>query len=55
MTDRMRILTVVGTRPEIIRLSRVIARMEADPQIEHVSCTPGRMGSQCSATCSSPN
>ena len=28
--SRLRVLTVVGTRPEIIRLSRVIARLEED-------------------------
>lgn len=28
--SRLRVLTVVGTRPEIIRLSRVIARLEQD-------------------------
>ena len=28
--SRLRVLTVVGTRPEIIRLSRVIARLERD-------------------------
>lgn len=28
--NRLKVLTVVGTRPEIIRLSRVIARLEAD-------------------------
>lgn len=28
--NRLRVLTVVGTRPEVIRLSRVIARLEQD-------------------------
>jgi UDP-N-acetylglucosamine 2-epimerase len=35
MNKRLKLITVVGTRPEIIRLSRVIAAMEESPAIEH--------------------
>lgn len=38
----MKVLTVVGTRPEIIRLSRVIARLDATPGIEHVLVHTGQ-------------
>src|SRR6476646_10605517 len=31
----MKVLTIVGTRPELIRLSRVIARLEAEPDMDH--------------------
>lgn len=31
----MKVLTIVGTRPELIRLSRVIARLEREPDTEH--------------------
>lgn len=33
--QRLKVATVVGTRPEIIRLSRVIAALDASPAIEH--------------------
>lgn len=32
---QLKVMTVVGTRPEIIRLSRVIARLEAEPAVKH--------------------
>ena len=32
---KLKVLTVVGTRPEIIRLSRVIARLDESPAIDH--------------------
>ncbi|HLP15727.1 MAG TPA: UDP-N-acetylglucosamine 2-epimerase (non-hydrolyzing) [Bacteroidota bacterium] len=32
---QLHVMTVVGTRPEIIRLSRVIARLESEPAIRH--------------------
>ena len=35
-----RIMTIVGTRPEIIRLSRVIARL--DDTVEHMLVHTGR-------------
>ena len=37
---RMKVATVVGTRPEIIRLSRVIAAL--DRYMEHVLSIPAR-------------
>ena len=40
MTGRMRVLTVVGTRPEIIRLSAVIRRLE--DQTDHVLVHTGQ-------------
>jgi UDP-N-acetyl-L-fucosamine synthase len=33
---RIKVLTVVGTRPEIIRLSRVISKLDATEAIDHV-------------------
>jgi UDP-N-acetylglucosamine 2-epimerase len=38
----MKVLTIVGTRPEIIRLSRVVARLEATEGIEHVLVHTGQ-------------
>lgn len=38
----MKVLTVVGTRPEVIRLSRVMARLDATPGIEHVLVHTGQ-------------
>ncbi len=38
----MKVLTVLGTRPEIIRLSRVIARLDDTPGIEHVLVHTGQ-------------
>jgi len=35
-------MTVVGTRPEIIRLSRVIARLDESPAIEHIIVHTGQ-------------
>lgn len=35
MIKKLKVVTVVGTRPEIIRLSRVIASLDASPSIEH--------------------
>lgn len=35
-------MTVVGTRPEIIRLSRVIASLDASPAIEHIFVHTGQ-------------
>jgi UDP-N-acetylglucosamine 2-epimerase (non-hydrolysing) len=40
MTDRMTVLTIVGTRPEIIKLSRVIA--ELDEHTRHVLVHTGQ-------------
>ena len=38
----MKIMTIVGTRPEIIRLSRVIARLDATEGIDHVLVHTGQ-------------
>lgn len=38
----MKVMTVVGTRPEIIRLARVIARLDATEGIEHVLVHTGQ-------------
>jgi len=39
---RLRVLTVVGTRPELIRLSRVIARLDAEAAIDHTLVHTGQ-------------
>jgi len=39
---KMKVITIVGTRPEIIRLSRVIARLNASPAIEHILIHTGQ-------------
>ncbi len=38
----MKVCTVLGTRPEIIRLSRVMACIEATPEMEHVLVHTGQ-------------
>lgn len=38
----MKVMTIVGTRPEIIRLSRVIHRLDATESIEHVLVHTGQ-------------
>lgn len=38
----MRVMTVVGTRPEIIRLSAVLRRLDSTPGIEHVLVHTGQ-------------
>jgi UDP-N-acetylglucosamine 2-epimerase (non-hydrolysing) len=35
-------MTVIGTRPEIIRLSRVMAALDASPSIEHITVHTGQ-------------
>jgi UDP-N-acetylglucosamine 2-epimerase len=42
MNKQLRLLTVVGTRPEIIRLSRVMAKMDESPAIEHIIVHTGQ-------------
>jgi UDP-N-acetylglucosamine 2-epimerase len=42
MPTKLKVMTVVGTRPEIIRLSRVIARLDESPAIEHVLVHTGQ-------------
>lgn len=39
---KLRVMTVVGTRPEIIRLSAVIKRLEASGAIEHILVHTGQ-------------
>lgn len=39
---KLKVMTVVGTRPEIIRLSRVIAALDASDAIEHVLVHTGQ-------------
>jgi UDP-N-acetylglucosamine 2-epimerase (non-hydrolysing) len=42
MGKRLKVLTVVGTRPEIIRLSRVMAQLDASEAIEHITVHTGQ-------------
>lgn len=39
---KLKVMTVVGTRPEIIRLSRVITRLDNEPAINHVLVHTGQ-------------
>jgi UDP-N-acetylglucosamine 2-epimerase (non-hydrolysing) len=39
---RLKVMTVVGTRPEIIRLSRVMAALDSSKAIEHVTVHTGQ-------------
>lgn len=39
---KLKVMTVVGTRPEIIRLSRVIAALDASEAIEHILVHTGQ-------------
>ena len=39
---KLKVLTVVGTRPEIIRLSCVLQKLDASPAIDHVLVHTGR-------------
>ena len=40
--NKFKILTVVGTRPEIIRLSRVFNALDTSKSIEHYSVHTGQ-------------
>lgn len=42
MKERLKVMTVVGTRPEIIRLSRVMAKLDESNAIEHVIVHTGQ-------------
>lgn len=42
MKTQLKVMTVVGTRPEIIRLSRVMAALDASEAIEHVIVHTGQ-------------
>lgn len=39
---KLKVMTVVGTRPEIIRLSRVMSALDASPAVEHVLVHTGQ-------------
>jgi UDP-N-acetylglucosamine 2-epimerase len=39
---KLKVMSVVGTRPEIIRLSRVMAALDASPAIEHITVHTGQ-------------
>lgn len=39
---KLKVMSVVGTRPEIIRLSRVMSALDASPSIEHISVHTGQ-------------
>lgn len=40
--NKLKVITVVGTRPEIIRLSRVIAKLDETESIEHILVHTGQ-------------
>ncbi|MBN1905488.1 MAG: UDP-N-acetylglucosamine 2-epimerase (non-hydrolyzing) [Deltaproteobacteria bacterium] len=42
MENKMKVMTVVGTRPEIIRLSRVMAALDKSEAIEHITVHTGQ-------------
>lgn len=42
MIKKLKVLTVVGTRPEIIRLACVLKKLDASPAIEHVLVHTGQ-------------
>jgi UDP-N-acetylglucosamine 2-epimerase (non-hydrolysing) len=42
MKSRLKIMTVVGTRPEIIRLSLVIKKLDISPAVEHILVHTGQ-------------
>jgi len=42
MREKLKVMTVVGTRPEIIRLARVMATLDASEAIEHVIVHTGQ-------------
>ena len=42
MKKKIKVVTIVGTRPEIIRLSEVIKALDADKDIEHILVHTGQ-------------
>lgn len=42
MNEKLKVVTVVGTRPEIIRLARVMAALDASAAIEHIIVHTGQ-------------
>ena len=41
-TKKLKVMTVVGTRPEIIRLSRVMSSLDKSEAIEHITVHTGQ-------------
>ena len=39
---KLKVLTVVGTRPEIIRLACILQKLDASPAIEHILVHTGQ-------------
>lgn len=42
MKDKLKVMTVVGTRPEIIRLSRVMTKLDQSDAIDHITVHTGQ-------------
>lgn len=42
MKEKLKVITVVGTRPEIIRLSRVMSKLDQSDAIEHITVHTGQ-------------
>lgn len=42
MSNRLKVMTVVGTRPEIIRLSRVLSKLDESSAIDHILVHTGQ-------------
>jgi UDP-N-acetylglucosamine 2-epimerase (non-hydrolysing) len=42
MKEKLRVVTAVGTRPEIIRLSRVMAKLDQSDAIDHITIHTGQ-------------
>ncbi|GHT09932.1 UDP-N-acetyl glucosamine 2-epimerase [Bacteroidia bacterium] len=40
--NKLKVVTVVGTRPEIIRLSRVLVKLDQSPAVEHILVHTGQ-------------
>lgn len=42
MMKKLKVMTVVGTRPEIIRLSRVLSALDTSEAVEHIIVHTGQ-------------
>ena len=42
MNKKLKVVTVVGTRPELIRLSRIFAALDNSPAINHILIHTGQ-------------
>ena len=42
MSKKIKVVTIIGTRPEIIRLSEVIKALDKDDEIEHLLVHTGQ-------------